>query len=99
VTLIAVAGGSDNGPLSLPGPARGDRRGPGLGQGHRAGAAGAPGGREPYAIHGELQTTMNDLVGLIRQESEMKTALVELNKLRAREAQVSVPGGRAYNPG
>jgi hypothetical protein len=42
---------------------------------------------------------VNDLVGLIRQESEMKTALVELDKLRAREAQVSVPGGRAYNPG
>ena len=42
---------------------------------------------------------MNDLVGLIRRESEMKTALVDLDKLRARAAQVSVPGGRAYNPG
>ena len=42
---------------------------------------------------------MNDLVGLIRRESEMKTALVELDKLRAREAQVSAAGGRAYNPG
>jgi len=29
----------------------------------------------------------------------MKTALVELDKLRAREAQVSAAGGRAYNPG
>jgi succinate dehydrogenase / fumarate reductase, flavoprotein subunit len=56
-------------------------------------------GDSPYAIHGELQTIMNDLVGLIRRESEMKTALVELDKLRAREAQVSAPGGRAYNPG
>ena len=53
----------------------------------------------PYAIHGELQVIMNDLVGLIRRESEMKTALVELDKLRAREAQVSAAGGRAYNPG
>ena len=42
---------------------------------------------------------MNDLVGLIRRESEMKTALVELDKLRAREAQVRAAGGRAYNPG
>jgi succinate dehydrogenase / fumarate reductase flavoprotein subunit len=42
---------------------------------------------------------MNDLVGLIRRESEMKTALVELDKLRTREAQVSAAGGRAYNPG
>jgi len=56
-------------------------------------------GENPYAIHGELQVIMNDLVGLIRRESEMKTALVELDKLRAREAQVSAPGGRAYNPG
>ncbi|MGH3255511.1 MAG: fumarate reductase/succinate dehydrogenase flavoprotein subunit [Streptosporangiaceae bacterium] len=56
-------------------------------------------GENPYAIHGELQTIMNDLVGLIRRESEMKTALVELDKLRARAAQVSAPGGRAYNPG
>ena len=56
-------------------------------------------GESPYAIHGELQTIMNDLVGLIRRESEMKTALVELDKLRARAAQVSAPGGRPYNPG
>jgi succinate dehydrogenase / fumarate reductase, flavoprotein subunit len=56
-------------------------------------------GENPYAIHGELQTIMNDLVGLIRRESEMKTALVELDKLRTRVAQVSAPGGRAYNPG
>ena len=56
-------------------------------------------GESPYAIHGELQTIMNDLVGLIRRESEMKTALVELDKLRARLAQVCAPGGRAYNPG
>src|SRR5262249_47257274 len=70
-----------------------------------AAAAGAGGplgraeGESPYAIHSELQTIMNDLVGLIRRESEMKTALVELDKLRAREAQVSASGGRAYNPG
>jgi succinate dehydrogenase / fumarate reductase, flavoprotein subunit len=56
-------------------------------------------GESPYVIHGELQTIMNDLVGLIRRESEMKTALVELDKLRERAAHVSAPGGRAYNPG
>jgi succinate dehydrogenase / fumarate reductase, flavoprotein subunit len=56
-------------------------------------------GENPYAIHGELQVIMNDLVGLIRRESEMKTALVELDKLRTRAAQVSAAGGRPYNPG
>jgi succinate dehydrogenase / fumarate reductase flavoprotein subunit len=56
-------------------------------------------GENPYAIHGELQQIMFDLVGLIRRESELKTALVELDKLRARAAHVSVAGARAYNPG
>ena len=56
-------------------------------------------GENPYTIHGELQQIMFDLVGLIRRESELKTALVELDKLRAREAHVSVAGARAYNPG
>jgi Fumarate reductase flavoprotein C-term len=46
-----------------------------------------------------LQVIMNDLVGLIRRESEMKTALVELDKLRAREARVSVADVRACDPG
>jgi succinate dehydrogenase / fumarate reductase flavoprotein subunit len=56
-------------------------------------------GENPYAIHGELQQIMFDLVGLIRRESELKTALVELDKLRARAAHVSAAGDRAYNPG
>ena len=56
-------------------------------------------GENPYAIHGELQQIMFDLVGLIRRESELKTALVELDKLQARAAHVSAAGARAYNPG
>ncbi|HEX6527765.1 MAG TPA: fumarate reductase/succinate dehydrogenase flavoprotein subunit [Streptosporangiaceae bacterium] len=56
-------------------------------------------GENPYTIHGELQQMMFDLVGLIRREPELKNALIELDKLRARAAQVSAAGGRAYNPG
>jgi len=56
-------------------------------------------GESPYALHSELQQVMQDLVGLIRRESELKTALVDLDKLRARAAQVRSPGERAYNPG
>ena len=56
-------------------------------------------GENPYTIQGELQQMMFDLVGLIRRESELKNALIELDKLRARAAQVSAAGGRAYNPG
>jgi succinate dehydrogenase / fumarate reductase flavoprotein subunit len=57
------------------------------------------GGENPYEVHAALQQTMNDLVGIIRREEEVKAALAELEKLRARAAQVSVEGGRAYNPG
>jgi succinate dehydrogenase / fumarate reductase flavoprotein subunit len=42
---------------------------------------------------------MSDLVGIIRKEEEIKTALAELEKLRARAGQVSAQGGPAYNPG
>jgi succinate dehydrogenase / fumarate reductase flavoprotein subunit len=57
------------------------------------------GGESPYALHAELQQMMNDLVGLIRRESEMKAALSSLAELRVRYASVAAPGGRAYNPG
>ncbi|HEX8006657.1 MAG TPA: fumarate reductase/succinate dehydrogenase flavoprotein subunit [Trebonia sp.] len=60
---------------------------------------GRPDGENPYTVHAELQQTMNDLVGLIRRESEVKQALTELEQFRARAALVAVPGGRAYNPG
>jgi succinate dehydrogenase / fumarate reductase flavoprotein subunit len=56
-------------------------------------------GENPYTVHAELQQMMNDLVGLIRRESEVKTALSELEKFKERAARVSVPGERAYNPG
>jgi len=42
---------------------------------------------------------MNDLVGLIRREDEVKTALADLEKFKERAASVAVPGERAYNPG
>ncbi|HEY7144133.1 MAG TPA: fumarate reductase/succinate dehydrogenase flavoprotein subunit [Streptosporangiaceae bacterium] len=57
------------------------------------------GGENAYEVHAALQQTMNELVGIIRREEEVKAALTELEKLRARAAQVSVQGGRAYNPG
>jgi succinate dehydrogenase / fumarate reductase flavoprotein subunit len=56
-------------------------------------------GENPYTVHAELQQTMNDLVGLIRRESELKQALTELEKFKERTARVAVPGERAYNPG
>src|ERR1700729_3460768 len=57
------------------------------------------GGENPYTVHAEVQQTMSDLVGIIRREDEIKTALSELEKLRERADQVSAAGGTAYNPG
>jgi succinate dehydrogenase / fumarate reductase flavoprotein subunit len=57
------------------------------------------GGENPYTLHSEVQQTMSDLVGIIRTEDDIKAALAELEKLRARTANVSAEGGPAYNPG
>jgi succinate dehydrogenase / fumarate reductase flavoprotein subunit len=55
-------------------------------------------GENPYALHHELQQTMQDLVGIIRVESELQHAIVRIGALRARAARAAVTGGRTYNP-
>jgi succinate dehydrogenase / fumarate reductase flavoprotein subunit len=57
------------------------------------------GGENPYTVHHEIQQMMSDLVGIIRREDEIKTAITELEKLRERAAKVGAPGGSVYNPG
>jgi succinate dehydrogenase flavoprotein subunit len=57
------------------------------------------GGENPYSIHMELQDCMQNLVGIIRTESELKKALGEIAKFRERLARVTVEGNRQYNPG
>jgi succinate dehydrogenase / fumarate reductase flavoprotein subunit len=57
------------------------------------------GGENPYAIQAELQSTMNDLVGIIRKAEEIEQALLTLQQLRGRVAKVGVEGHRQYNPG
>jgi succinate dehydrogenase / fumarate reductase flavoprotein subunit len=57
------------------------------------------GGENPYTIHAELQETMNDLVGIIRTESEMQEALGKIEGYKERIRNVGVAGGRAFNPG
>ncbi|MFF6810235.1 fumarate reductase/succinate dehydrogenase flavoprotein subunit [Streptomyces sp. NPDC012403] len=53
----------------------------------------------PYTLHQELQQTMNDLVGIIRREHEMKQALEKLAELRVRARRAGVEGHRQFNPG
>ncbi|GAA4298704.1 fumarate reductase/succinate dehydrogenase flavoprotein subunit [Streptomyces venetus] len=60
-------------------------------------AGGPP--ENPYTLHQELQRTMNDLVGIIRREPEMKQALEKLAELRVRARRAGVEGHRQFNPG
>jgi succinate dehydrogenase / fumarate reductase flavoprotein subunit len=57
------------------------------------------GGENPYSVQHDLQTVMQDLVGIIRTEAELKAALDDIRELRARIARLSVEGHRQYNPG
>jgi succinate dehydrogenase / fumarate reductase flavoprotein subunit len=56
-------------------------------------------GENPFVIHAELQQTMNDLVGIIRTESELVEALEKLEDFKVRVKNAKVEGGRAFNPG
>lgn len=58
-----------------------------------------PHGENPYAIQGDLQNTMQDLVGIVRTEKEMQQALDRLGGFWTRFAKVGVDGHREYNPG
>ncbi|MCM6777576.1 fumarate reductase/succinate dehydrogenase flavoprotein subunit [Nocardia sp. CDC159] len=56
-------------------------------------------GENPYTLHTDLQQTMNDLVGIIRKEHELKQAIERLAELRERFDNVTVEGHRQFNPG
>ncbi len=56
-------------------------------------------GENPYALHAELQTTMNELVGIIRDADEMAEALSKLQGFKERAKNLTVTGNRQFNPG
>ena len=53
----------------------------------------------PYAIQKELQQTMQDLVGIVRNETEMREALKNIGQFKTRADNAAVTGNREYNPG
>jgi len=53
----------------------------------------------PFQVQEELQTGMQNLVGIVRREDEMRRALDQIAALRRRAARVAVSGNREYNPG
>ncbi len=56
-------------------------------------------GESPYAIHRDLQDTMQKLVGIFRTEGDLVEALGELEKLKERAKHMHVDGSRMFNPG
>ena len=52
----------------------------------------------PYHVQHDLQTMMQDLVGIVRREEEMQEALTKLIVLRKRAEKVGAVGNREYNP-
>jgi succinate dehydrogenase / fumarate reductase, flavoprotein subunit len=56
-------------------------------------------GENPYAIHRDLQTTMQSLVGIFRTREDVQKALGELEQLKQRWSHTSVEGSRMFNPG
>jgi succinate dehydrogenase / fumarate reductase flavoprotein subunit len=56
-------------------------------------------GENPYQVQYSLQEMMQDLVGIVRNESDMQRALEGLGPLRDRAGRVGVGGHREYNPG
>ncbi len=57
------------------------------------------GGEGPYKVEHDLQTMMQELVGIVRRDEEIRRALDGLKTLKERARKVSVTGNREYNPG
>ena len=60
---------------------------------------GRDGGESPYDLQSQLQETMQNLVGIIRTQSELDEAMNALGEFDERVANVSVSGATVYNPG
>ena len=57
------------------------------------------GGKNPYEVQQNLQEIMQDSVGIVRHESEMKSALEHLGKFWQDVKRVGITGNREFNPG
>jgi len=57
------------------------------------------GGENPYEVQQNLQEIMQDSVGIVRHESEMKSALEQLGKFWQDAKRVGITGNREFNPG
>jgi succinate dehydrogenase / fumarate reductase flavoprotein subunit len=56
-------------------------------------------GENPYKVQHDLQATMQNLVGIVRTESEMREALTKIASYRERASRVGIDGHREFNAG
>jgi succinate dehydrogenase / fumarate reductase flavoprotein subunit len=56
-------------------------------------------GESPYELHGELQETMQDLVGIFREERDLNQAMLDIAHFKDRANELFIPGSRMFNPG
>jgi succinate dehydrogenase / fumarate reductase, flavoprotein subunit len=56
-------------------------------------------GENPFAVQSELQDVMQNLVGIVRLESEMQQALEKIEQLRKRAVKAGITGNIEYNNG
>src|SRR6266480_593066 len=56
-------------------------------------------GENPYTIQKDLQETMQDLVGIVRTETEMHEAMKKIARFKTRAEKTGITGNREYNPG
>ncbi len=55
-------------------------------------------GENPFELQHELQDMMQDLVGIVRNEDEMRRALIGVRQLRRRRENVKATGNIDFNP-
>ena len=53
----------------------------------------------PFQVQNQLQDLMQDKVGIVRNEIEMRKAVEELKSIKEKALQVKVTGNREFNPG
>lgn len=56
-------------------------------------------GENAFTVHTDLQNLMQENVGIVRNEDDLKKALDGIESLRERAAQVKVTGNIQFNPG
>ncbi|MBW8049213.1 MAG: fumarate reductase/succinate dehydrogenase flavoprotein subunit [Cytophagales bacterium] len=56
-------------------------------------------GKNPYLVHEDLQDVMQNRVGIVRTEEELKKGINELERLKKDLREVKADGASQYNPG